>query len=1216
MIDAPTSLEVTTLGRFEIRRQQDTLSGGNWNRRKVCDLFKLLVSAERHRLHREQVQEILWPESASGQAASSFGKTLYLLRRALEPDLATGKGGASNYVTLDHDTVLLLPNSMRIDADIFETAVKQLQVKSRSARDLEREAIIPLLDEFDQLLNLYGGDYLPEDLYEDWAQRRRDRLRRIYCWLLETAAELAVTVRMGLRACEYLLALLERNPSDEQTHRQLMLVYARMGRRSDALNQFQVLSDALYEELNTKPLPETITLYHAIQSGRITVDLAELLQSGSPLRAAEYKSDSRTHVEQPDEHRNYQGLTTTPGEEQHHDYEQQQVPPIQRQINPERMLTVALVARDEEMQRLQQAYLQTCNGQRRVFVISGEAGIGKTRLVRDFTSIVRSKQRSTVLWGRCYEMSGSLPYQPIVEAIDSHVYTQDVKQLRHVAGNSAADLAKIVPGIHARLLDLPPPEPLGAEVERRNLYNAVARYFTTLAVGQPTIIILDDLQWADSSTMQLLSYLTSQSGFSATGATPFYILLYRADEVHEAHPLRGLLATLARHGNLDEVHLKRLDENGVRQLLINMAGHSVREPFSNEIYKYTEGNPFFVGETILSLLQEGKIKRVGERWQATVELEEMALPQNVRLLIERRLVQFSPECRTTLALAAVLGRQFSSALLCHARNLSEDVVAEHVDDAIRAHILQPLAPTDHSNDPGTYKHDADLIFTHDKIREVLYQWLNPLRRRSMHRQAAQAIETSYISRSALLQKYYSTLAYHYQMAEDYTRAVDYYQKAAEHAVNVYAFIDATTSIEKALDFLSGDEDRARRAELLHLLAEDIYLYTGRPDKAIEAGIAACTLWRSLGDVVKEAEVRLNVAFAFHWQGRESESMDYVMRALECLETQPGETRLLARAYVQWGLAATNAGDTIIAYMQLQRADELHAQISNNDPFISVVSLWARSWLAFLTDTAWQMLDYALRAAEVCRTTHRFGWEPMMTYSVAWAHMLLGHITEGEQVAYETLEKAQRHNAVGASGWAYLVLAFLAIQKAQWDNAEQFSAKAWEIATMLHDGDLQARVLWSRSVSSGWRNEWEQAIHFILEALQIVQRTGESLMVYPYMLIQAAKAYFHAGKIENAQPYLEQGMQQAQAQQYRQLPAIGLRLQGRILQAQQKFDAAQPCFEQSLTELIALNDAVELARTQEAYGLFYLERNQPGDNLRGQDLLATARATFDHLGVNG
>jgi len=231
-------------------------------------------------------------------------------------------------------------------------------------------------------------------------------------------------------------------------------------------------------------------------------------------------------------------------------------------------------------------------------------------------------------------------------------------------------------------------------------------------------------------------------------------------------------------------------------------------------------------------------------------------------------------------------------------------------------------------------------------------------------------------------------------------------------------------------------------------------------------------------------------------------------------------------------------------------------------------------------------------------------------------MLLGHITEGEQVAYETLEKAQRHNAVGASGWAYLVLAFLAIQKAQWDNAEQFSAKAWEIATMLHDGDLQARVLWSRSVSSGWRNEWEQAIHFILEALQIVQRTGESLMVYPYMLIQAAKAYFHAGKIENAQPYLEQGMQQAQAQQYRQLPAIGLRLQGRILQAQQKFDAAQPCFEQSLTELIALNDAVELARTQEAYGLFYLERNQPGDNLRGQDLLATARATFDHLGVNG
>src|SRR5947209_12596525 len=119
-----TSLEVLTLGRFELHRNHDLLSGGNWSRRKVCDLFKLLLTIEQHRMHREQVQEILWPNSTSEQAANSFGKTLYLLRRALEPDLVAGKGGASIYVLLDRDTLILVPESVSIDADIFESSAR------------------------------------------------------------------------------------------------------------------------------------------------------------------------------------------------------------------------------------------------------------------------------------------------------------------------------------------------------------------------------------------------------------------------------------------------------------------------------------------------------------------------------------------------------------------------------------------------------------------------------------------------------------------------------------------------------------------------------------------------------------------------------------------------------------------------------------------------------------------------------------------------------------------------------------------------------------------------------------------------------------------------------------------------------------------------------------------------------------------------------------
>jgi predicted ATPase/DNA-binding SARP family transcriptional activator len=1232
MIDTTTLLEVSTLGRFEVRCQNDLL---NWNRRKVCDLFKLLLSAEQHRLHREQIQDILWPTSSSEQATNSFGKTLYLLRRTLEPDLAAGKGTSSIYVLLEHETLTLSPDHLRIDADIFESSTKQLRVKLHShigkAQDAHEH--LTLLDEFDAVLSLYRGDYLPEDLYEDWAQRRRDRLRRVHTWLLESAAELAIAGGKGQRACEYLQALLERNSADEQTHRQLMLVYARMGRRSEALNQYQLLREALREELHTRPLPETEALFRSIHAGKIAADLGEL----RPLTGLKVRSGEQLHAGTPltgAQSQDIQPMITQPlPDASVNDYNVRQNPTeqdIQRvtepgetpsQIDPDRILKAELVGREEQLVRLQRAFGQTRNGQRRVVFISGEPGIGKTRLSRDFTRWGEGTQQAIVLWGYCYEMGGLLPYQPIADAIGAHIRTHSAEELRSILGNSAADLAKIVPEIRFKLPELPQLEPLGPEAERRNLYNAVARYLAALAAEHPLIVILDDLQWADAATLQLLKFLTSQGAspfdsvnLSNNGVVPLYLMTYRADEVHETHPLRGLIATLSRGGIGEELRLQRLNENEVHQLLENMARHPVNPVFAGEIYRQTEGNPFFIGEAIRSLIFEGKLKWTGERWQATVKVDELEIPQSVRLLIERRLVQLSPDCRTTLALAAVLGRQFSSALLCQARNLGEDIVAEHIDNAIQRQLLCPISDLPSRGDAASSlnRQDLDLAFTHDKIREVLYQWLNPLRKRVLHRQVAQAMEARYVSR---MQLYYCSLAYHYQMAEDSGQAVDYHLKAAQHDISVYAYVDAVCSMNDALELLLGEEERPRRAEILRQLS-NTYLYTGRMDEAIKAGLASCALWRDLGEMVKLAEIYLHVAFCYHWQGRHSEAVEHIKHALQCLKDKPEEVGLLARAYAQWGLAATMMGDVPQAGDKLQRADELHAKIGGNDPFIAVVSLSARTWYAFLADSPEEMLRYALRASEVCRSSRQFSWEPMMTYGAAWAQMLLGRLTEGRQMAHDTLEKAQRHNAVGAQAWANLVYAFLAIQAGQWEEAQQAADRAHVIASMLHNVDLQGRILWARSVCAGWQGNWEQAIADITQALQMAQRDGETSMIFPYLLMQSTRAHLYAGKVEDAQRYLDQAMQLAQSRHYRQLPAIGWRLQGRIWYTQGKFDEAEPCFERSLAELSALDNVVEYTRTEEAYGLFYLARNREGDAERGQALIDSAKATFQRLGVNG
>src|SRR5438128_11349071 len=146
MLGTTTLLAVSTLGRFEIRREAELLTGGNWNRRKVCDLFKVLLSADQHRLHREQIQEMLWPTATIEQAANSFGKTLYLLRRALEPELVAGKGGSSTYVLLDHDTLMLTPELMELDADLIEASDNQLQARmpSRSSKGRDSQADLHL----------------------------------------------------------------------------------------------------------------------------------------------------------------------------------------------------------------------------------------------------------------------------------------------------------------------------------------------------------------------------------------------------------------------------------------------------------------------------------------------------------------------------------------------------------------------------------------------------------------------------------------------------------------------------------------------------------------------------------------------------------------------------------------------------------------------------------------------------------------------------------------------------------------------------------------------------------------------------------------------------------------------------------------------------------------------------------------------------------------
>ena len=169
-----------------------------------------------------------------------------------------------------------------------------------------------------------------------------------------------------------------------------------------------------------------------------------------------------------------------------------------------------------------------------------------------------------------------------------------------------------------------------------------------------------------------------------------------------------------------------------------------------------------------------------------------------------------------------------------------------------------------------------------------------------------------------------------------------------------------------------------------------------------------------------------------------------------------------------------------------------------------------------------------------------------------------------------------------------------------------------LARLIRDLDLQARVLWGRSILAGWLNNWELSIREITEALQLSQESDNHSMVYPHFLIQAAKAYLYTNHLDEAQRYLDQGMQISQERQYRQLPALGKRLQGRILVAKGEYHLAQTYFEQSLNELASLDDIVEHARTLEAYGQWYLACSHLENQEEGQKLLAQSQEIFQPI----
>ena len=446
-----------------------------------------------------------------------------------------------------------------------------------------------------------------------------------------------------------------------------------------------------------------------------------------------------------------------------------------------------LVGRATELAEVRQLWQRALDGQGHAVLLSGEPGAGKTRLAREVT-IQAAVDGAVVLTGGCYEYEATTPYLPFVEAFRRWAREEtDDEKLRGALGDAAPQIAKLAPEIETRLGPFPARTELSPHEERLLFFDAVVQVLSNLTRKKGLLFYADDLHWADRGTLWLMGHLLRH----LRNERALIVGCYRETELDRAHPLARSLVDWNRERLVTRITLRRFGAQETNEQLSALLGEDVSAEFGDAVHRETEGNPFFVEEVLKGLIEQGSVRRESGRWKRC-DVGELVIPQSVKETIGNRLDRVGDQTNDVLRIAAVLGKTFSfEELQAAAENLSEDTLLDALDESTTAQLINAT-----SNDSFT--------FTHDKIREVLYEELNPIRRRRLHRHAAEGLERRGIKceierRGIPTDCAVERLAYHYIQAGDYENGLKFAKQAAAAAEKVFAFDEVIAAYGRALD---------------------------------------------------------------------------------------------------------------------------------------------------------------------------------------------------------------------------------------------------------------------------------------------------------------------------------------------------------------------------------------------------------------------------------
>ena len=494
-------------------------------------------------------------------------------------------------------------------------------------------------------------------------------------------------------------------------------------------------------------------------------------------------------------------------------------------------MTTPFVGRAGELAALTADLDAAVGGHGGVVLVAGEPGIGKTRLVEELAAqaIVRG---AVVLWGRCWEGAGAPAFWPWVQVIRGYVQGQaeDLASLRHDLGAGAADIAQLVPAVHDRLPDLPASPPLEPEAARFRLFDSLAGFLRTAAARRPLLLVLDDLHWADVPSLALLRFMSRELE-GVEGSAPLVVGSYRHTEVDQGHPLLAAVADLTR-GQHRWLLLGGLGQREVAGFMALVAGAEPSAELAAEVYRQTDGNPFFVTEVVRLLASQGRLDPAA-RGSAVLGSR---LPEGVRAVVAERLSRLSGDCRRMLEIASVVGRDFELRVLQPVSGLNAERLLVLLEEAEAVRLVGVV--------PGEL---SRWRFAHALVREVLYESLLAARRVRLHGLVANALEAVYAADPG---PHLTELAHHLVEAapgseETAARAVQMATLAGRRSLQMLAWEDAAELFQRALAALDLTErpgSQHRRCELL--------LAVGEARMAASDVSAARTAYQQAGELAR------------------------------------------------------------------------------------------------------------------------------------------------------------------------------------------------------------------------------------------------------------------------------------------------------------------------------------------------------------------------------